>query len=76
MRHWHAAEAVAAERFRVCAASLGEEYTEVDLQPALSRSAVRLLTRPDVWLFEADYESQLARAKATLFVLLFTVSFR
>lgn len=56
---------VSAERFWSCAASLDDPYPQADFN-RLWRDLLRAYSHAQMWLFEADYESQLARVKATL----------
>ena len=56
---------VSAERLWSCAASLGEAYPQAEFN-RLWRDLLRAYSHAQMWLFEADYESQLARVKTTL----------
>ena len=56
---------VSAERLWSCAASLGEVYPQAEFN-RLWRDLLRAYSHAQMWLFDADYESQLARVKTTL----------
>lgn len=55
----------AAEAFWSCAASLGDDYPEEELGHAW-RELLSAFSHAQMWLFDADYESQLARVKWAL----------
>ncbi len=68
LRNWRtrADEAlVSGERLWSCAASLGDAYPEAEFKK-LWRDLLRAYSHAQMWLFEADYEVQLERVKATL----------
>ena len=68
LRLWRAradAALVSAEAWWSCAASLGENYPRAEFN-RLWHDLLRTYSHAQMWLFEADYELQFGRVKATL----------